>query len=302
MKKYINELFIKKIKSEIKYKTYNYKISNKILISSYNHICSNSELNNYIINPYIDVNNYDKLMVNEKDLFSSLNNLKIVNDAYDEIRIQKIKKIYNSGNINIKNKIKLLMMEWIDKKLVSNDFDYIIHKYNSINILEDKNYFEIIYKYININLDIFNSNIIFNILKLLKFNNIQQNNFLIKKIIKFTLFITEKKKIYLYNFLDAIINHNFIDIYVEYCFKYKNLYALKYFINIGFKLNKNILKRCIGWTVQQILYTNINYSLSEIAIQLFGQFLFSKYNKKYNKYFYYYNILYKLNKDLLFKI
>jgi hypothetical protein len=301
MKKFIKELFIKKIKSELSSKTYNYKISNKILISSYNHICSNNELNNYIINPYIDVNSYDKLMVTEKDIFSSLNNLKIVNDAYDETRIQKIKKIYNTGNINIKNKIKLLIMEWIDKKIISNDFDYIIQKYYTINILEDKNYFEIINKYININLDIFNDNIIYNLLKLIKFNNIEQNNLLIKKIIKFTLFITEKKKNYLYNFLDAIINPNFIDLYVEYCFKYKNFYVLKYYINIGFKLNNNKIKRCIGWSIQNLLYSNVNISFIDVAIKLFGEFLYTKYTVKYKKYFNYNNILYKINKDLILK-
>lgn len=296
MKKFIQELFIKKIKSELKSKSYNYKISNKILISSYNHICSNIELNNYIINPYIDINSYDNIMISEKDILSSLNNLKIVIDAYDDSRIEKIKKIYNCSNINIKNKIKLLIMEWIDKKLISSDFDYIIQKYYTLNILQNNNYFEIIKKYININLDLFNDNIFLNLLKLIKFNNIEQNNYLIKKIIKFTLYITQKKKNYLYNFLDAIINPNFIDLYVEYCFKYKNLYVLKYFINIGFKLNNNKLKRCIGWSLQNVLYYNVNISLIDITKQLFGEFLYTKYIEKYKKYFNYHNILYKINK------
>jgi hypothetical protein len=235
-------------------------------------------------------------MVSEKDILSSLNNLKIVMDAYDDSRIEKIKKIYNCSNINIKNKIKLLIMEWIDKKLISSDFDYIIQKYYSVNILQNNNYFEIIKKYININLDLFNDNILLNILKLIKFNNIEQNNYLIKKIIKFTYYISEKKKIYLYNFLDLIINSNFIDLYVEYCFKYKNLYVLKYFINIGFKLNKNKIKRCIGWSKQNILYPNNNISFLNITIQLFGEFLYTKYSIKYIKYFNYNNILYKINK------
>ena len=301
MKKFTEELFIKKIKSELSSKSYNYKISNKILISSYNHICSNNELNNYIINPYIDINSYDNIMVSEKDILSSLNNLKIVIDAYDDTRIEKIKKIYNCSNTNIKNKIKLLIMEWIDKKIISNDFDYIIQKYYTINILENKNYFEIIKKYININLDLFNDNIIFNLLKLIKFNNIEQNNYLIKKIIKFTLYISDKKKNYLYNFLDAIINSNFIDLYVEYCFKYKNFYVLKYFINIGFKLNSNKIKRCIGWSIQNLLYSNVNISFIDVTTQLFGEFLYTKYTTKYKKYFNYNNILYKINKDLILK-
>jgi hypothetical protein len=302
MKKFIQELFIKKIKSDSRSKIYNYKISNKILISSYNHICSNNELNNYIINPYIDINNYDNIMVSEKDILSSLNNLKIVMDAYDDSRIEKIKKIYNCSNTNIKNKIKLLIMEWIDKKLISSDFDYIIQKYYSINILHNNNYFEIIKKYININLDLFNDNILLNLLKLVKFNNIEQNNYLIKKIIKFTYYISEKKKIYLYNFLDVIINSNFIDLYVEYCFKYKNFYVLKYFINIGFKLNKNKIKRCIGWSKQNILYPNNNISFLNITIQLFGEFLYTKYSNKYIKYYNYNNILYTINKNHLIKI
>ena len=150
-----------------------------------------------------------------------------------------------------------------------------------MNILQNNNYFEIIKKYININLDLFNDNILLNILKLIKFNNIEQNNYLIKKIIKFTYYISEKKKIYLYNFLDVIINSNFIDLYVEYCFKYKNLYVLKYFINIGFKLNSNKIKRCIGWSNQNILYSNINISFIDVTTQLFGEFLYTKYTTKY---------------------